>query len=612
MSFIRHEINSSISHLIGNDDGNDDDSDAQDNALSEDDDDNNDDDDDLIGDGAGLLEGTMDIYAVDDYQKITDSEDAENDSNNNNNNDNAAAGAESDSDAQRFKSLAMYDENGTLIVPRGALATTYSKDLKILDHVRRSLPSYDGNAILAPPKKRKTFNSRYNITAPLDRIRGPIYGQDDWIQNRNAASLAYDENARAKQTILKLVIPNSNPTPPPRGRRQIVVPPNSLTDVRFEEWMMLTTPELYTINVVSTFHLGSPISLHSLAQRLLGVAYSPLSFSALKLRNTLATFMIFLSGRVVCAGANSRMSSFIAAQSVVNLLKRCDIMAECLEFSEQNAVATATAGFNINLVELARAYPIHVYFEPKCFPGAMVRPMSSQLTYIVFKGNKKKENDECDTGAKIIITGVASRLDSLVAMRWIHSYMLWQFELQTEKFYYNEADYSRKEKQNDSIIESVCESICEVTQSCIASVIDKNISTSSSSSTSSTSSTSTPLQQQKSVLETIYAEHVDPINKTPCILVPDDDDPSNTPVTRALVKKERVAKSEHPALKNAHPYFRRVVALCESIGSSSTSASAAKALAPEVIDVEKWLEEDEKIYGTVLDGLKEINKKPNT
>lgn len=588
-NIVRAEIIGSISHLIGADDGNDDDSEALNGGgiVDSEDDDGAAEIGDAVCDG---LENFLDLDDVDDqYERISDDEieDLINDVTDDVNDLNES------SVTQTVVTTTTADTN--VSIPHGTSASIYAKDLKILEHVKRSLPKYDGTQLLVPIKKRKTLNSRYNIAAPLDRIRGPLYSPTDWIYKRGAASLAYDENARARQIILELVIENSPSIPPPRGTRRIVVLPHSLTDVRFEQWMMDTTPEIYGINTVTTFHFGTPVSLHRISQRLLGTAYSPLSFSALKMRDRLATYMIFLSGRVVCAGANNRLASFIACQTLVQLLKRCDMMVECLNFSEQNDVSTASAGFNINLIELARAYPIHVYYEPRCFPGAMMRFMSSQLVFIIFTG---KQTDTTNSGGKCIITGVSSRLDALVAWRWVHSYILWHFELKTEKFYYNEADYSRKERQRDSVIDSVCQSICEVTQACVANIINDSII--------NVDSENIDEQPRKSVLETIYADHLNPMKKDHCVLVDnidDDDDEKTENKQQPSVKIERDANDDdnHPALKDAHPYFRKIVALCKDIGMRG---SPKKNKVPEIIDVEKWFEKDDEIFETTLNAIK--------
>ena len=570
---VRGEIVSSISHLIGADDGDDDaDPEALGAGLSD-----HDEGSDIGGGGvdefaAGDLEDFFALTVVDDYERISDDEDE------------APPPPQTGFSEMNETDVAVQSEASSVAdCPPGTSPAVYLKNLKILEHAKRSLPAYDGSVLLAPSKRRKLQSGQHSV--PLDRIRGPVYGPHDWITMRGAASLVYDDNARARQTILKLVLPFSSSTPPPRGMRRVIVPPDSLTDVHFEQWQLLTTPELYTINVVSTFHLGSPIALHRFAQRLLGVAYSPLSFSALKLRDRLATYMIFLSGRVVCAGANSRMAAIIACQSLVTMLKRCDVMAECLNVSEQNDVATATAGFDINLVELARAYPLNVYYAPSCFPGAMMRFMSSQLVFIIFKRGK------------CIITGVASRLDSVVAWRWLHSNILWQFELRTEKYYYNEADYSRKERQHDSVIESVCQSICDVTKSAVESVLKR--------------SERGEGKLDRAAVERVYADHLAPPQHpaSVCLLEQvvvddDDDDKDDKSAIVPTIKRRRFSQPDSPVLSGAPAYFQNVVTLCETLGTDTSSTTTTAALkrsqtqSSDVIDVEQWLANYEAEHGT--------------
>ncbi len=585
--FIADAIGGIIGHLVNGDDGNDleaIDGPGDVDNINDDDDDSEDTDDSDKEEDTNLIVSNV-VGAVtevlgdeDELEEVSDGGDDEENDDNDITERSSVYLKGTDPLLNSLDAAAAEDE-----IPVGALSTWF-KDLKLLENARRNLPAHDARYLLAPKKKKKMYNRKFNIAAPLDRISGPVYGPDEWITNRDASSLVYDENARAKQAILRLVIPGSSAAPPPRGLGYVIVPPNSLTEVRFEAWMMLTTPELYTINVVSTFHLGGPISLHRLAQRLLGAAYSPLRFSALIIRDPLATYMIFLSGRVVVAGATSRMSSFIACQSLVGLLKRCDMMAEVLQFSEQNDVATASTGFAIDLVKLARAYPLYVYYEPKCFPGAMMRFMSSQLVMIIF------------TGGKLILTGVDKRRDSDIGWRWVHSYILWHFELKTERFYYNEADYSRKEKQRDSIVESVCQAICEITQSGVQDMIRRRAQLP---------------EAERMVFDAIYEEHLDPEKQIPCIILPDDDDDNDNngvgnddddntePLAKRpklemiggrTVKHERNVNLEHPALQDASPLFRRIVTMCSTL---DVDAEALALPTQNVFDVEKWLEEDE-------------------
>lgn len=308
-------------------------------------------------------------------------------------------------------------------------------------------------ADLVPRKRRRAARSSVNfgINAVLDRIDEPLYGEHDWIWNRDAAHTVTDEDARARQQILALTNMQTRALPPPRGTRKKYMIPLSLNNVRYECWMLLTTPKLYTTNVVSTFNLGVPVHLFYIINRMPGICFNPRCFAAAKLRCSKGTHLIFSGGSVVCAGANSVPMSRIACVECAYLLTRVQVMAEVSRFTVQNVVSTADAGFPIDLFELAIAYPINAHFDPECFPGLMFRLTTSQLVIIVFKSGK------------CIITGVDSRSKSLRAWRWFHSRVLWEFEMKSDVAHESEGDYRRRWRQKSSMIQSMCESVRDIT-----------------------------------------------------------------------------------------------------------------------------------------------------
>jgi len=331
------------------------------------------------------------------------------------------------------------------------------EDLQLLESARANI----GATNYRQPLKRAANERRYNfgIRTVLDVIRAPLYAPDDWIWQRGAARQVCDEDARAHQLILRQTLPRTSDRVPRRGDQRVVVPPRSLADVRFQRWMHQTTPRLWTTNVVSTFHLGNGIQLPELCRALAGVYANPRCFAAVKLTCDTATHLIFPGGSVVCPGASPLESARLACLNCTELLQRARFMVEFSHFTIQNVVSTAVAGFEINLRALARAYPLNAHYNPDCFPGLTFRTHTSQLVITVFK-----------TGC-CIIAGVTSRTDSLVAWRWFHSYILWQFEMHNGEAYTTEADYRRKTRSENSIVDSVCESLRDMTQAHVAKLL---------------------------------------------------------------------------------------------------------------------------------------------
>jgi hypothetical protein len=151
----------------------------------------------------------------------------------------------------------------------------------------------------------------------------------------------------------------------------------------------------------------------------------------------------------------------IACIELTTILNRVGIMAEVRDFAIQNVVSTAAAGFEVDLFELAQQYPINAHYDPDCFPGLTFRLTKGQLVFIVFKSGK------------CIITGVASRIDSLLAWRWFHSCVLWEFEMQRAAKHEDEADYRRRRRRESSIIKPMCESVRDLTVAHISRLLSK-------------------------------------------------------------------------------------------------------------------------------------------
>jgi len=300
-------------------------------------------------------------------------------------------------------------------------------------------------------RKRSRRQLNYGLTSLVDRIKEPLYDKDQWIWDRNAALTVTNEDARSHQIILARMNDESFAVPPRRGMQRRQRPPSSVAEARFDQWMCLTTPRLYTTNVIATFHLGHQVNLFSIVSKLGGVCFNPRCFAAAKLRCVRATHLIFSGGAVVCAGANSPQMANIACVECALLLNRVGVMSEMCNFSLQNVVSTADAGFEVDLFELSHAYPVNAHYDPHCFPGLMFRLTKGRLVFIVFKSGK------------CIIAGMSSRTDSLVAWRWFHSWVLWEFEMRSDARQEDEADYRRRRRREQSIIQPMCESLRDLT-----------------------------------------------------------------------------------------------------------------------------------------------------
>jgi TATA-box binding protein (TBP) (component of TFIID and TFIIIB) len=331
------------------------------------------------------------------------------------------------------------------------------EDLELLAEAKRQQGALDYTRPLLNKKRAKQYE--YGVAAVRDAIDAPLYGPHDWIWVRGAASQVYDNDARAHQYILRATLPRSSDAVPRRGEQRIVTPPKSIDKVVFHRWMHKTTPRLQTTNVVATFHLGNSVPLPDLCRTLAGVFANPRCFAAVKLTCDTATHLIFPGGSVVTPGASPFEAAHTACLNCTEMLQRSRFMVEFSQFSVQNIASTASAGFEINLRALARAYPLNVQYEPTCFPGLRFRTHIGRIVVTVYKAGR------------CILVGATSRTEALVAWRWFHSYVLWQFEMHNGEAYTTEADYRRRTQVENSIVDSVCESLRDMTQAHVATLL---------------------------------------------------------------------------------------------------------------------------------------------
>ena len=331
------------------------------------------------------------------------------------------------------------------------------EDMQLLRAARAAAGSIDYKQPLL--HKSKNAQHKYGMATMRDVIRAPRYEPDDWIWTRGAASLVYDEDARAHQRILQRTLPLSSDKVPRRGEQRVVVPPASLDKIHFHKWMHSTTPPLRPTNVVSTFHLGNSVQLPELCRALAGAYFNPLCFAAVKLTCDTATHLIFPGGSVVCPGAAPIEAAYLAGLNCTEILQRARFVVEFSQFCITNIASTAFAGFEIDLRALARAYPLNVLYDTDCFPGLRFRSYMGSIVVTVFK------NGRCN------VVGATSRADSLVFWRWLHSCVLWQFEMHNGEMYTTEADYRRRTQVENSIVDSMCESLRDMTQAHVAKLI---------------------------------------------------------------------------------------------------------------------------------------------
>ena len=188
---------------------------------------------------------------------------------------------------------------------------------------------------------------------------------------------------------------------------------------------MLMAPEVDTKvwskiqNVVVSANIFATLPLEKLAVVLDNSDYTPETFPGLiykvedeNLSFKKASFLLFSSGRVICAGTKSIKDSKAAVEHVVKDLKEVGIeINKKPQITVQNMVASGSVGGKLNLNEIVFLFE-NTEYEPEQFPGLVYKlkgeDVLQNITFLLF-----------GTG-KIVIAGAKSEKeikDSVVFLR---------------------------------------------------------------------------------------------------------------------------------------------------------------------------------------------------
>lgn len=143
------------------------------------------------------------------------------------------------------------------------------------------------------------------------------------------------------------------------------------------------------VNLVATASLGERIDLEGLGELSL-VNYDPTRYFCAYFKDETmeAKVSIFNSGKMIAVGAKSEEAARRDLMKVVKVLSKLGIVKKSRPVvTVQNVVITAELGSPINLEELQSVIPGFVY-EPEQFPGAIFRPIDSDVTVLVFASGK--------------------------------------------------------------------------------------------------------------------------------------------------------------------------------------------------------------------------------
>lgn len=161
-------------------------------------------------------------------------------------------------------------------------------------------------------------------------------------------------------------------------------------------------------NMVYTIDLGVPLSLAYIARKHFAfVEYNPKEFAhaIVRLRVPVVTVLLFSSGKGVCTAAKSPDEMMVALRHIRDMLHAVGICTPVVHSCLRNVVGSANLGVKLNLDLLAERLGEEASYEPELFPGLKYRPVTGEVTLLVF------------SSGKIVMTGCPSE-EALRAARW--------------------------------------------------------------------------------------------------------------------------------------------------------------------------------------------------
>lgn len=145
-------------------------------------------------------------------------------------------------------------------------------------------------------------------------------------------------------------------------------------------------------NVVLTADVGNRIECATLAPLLPNSEYNPKRFAALKHRirykGGAPTFLIYPSGKLVCAGAPSVEVARCAFQRLFTYMKRYQHLSRTDTITVENLVADGNLGKPLSLVTLAERFRGQCMYEPELFPALTLQMKHNNMCANIFSSGK--------------------------------------------------------------------------------------------------------------------------------------------------------------------------------------------------------------------------------
>ncbi|MFW9886879.1 MAG: hypothetical protein ACFFER_01780 [Candidatus Thorarchaeota archaeon] len=143
------------------------------------------------------------------------------------------------------------------------------------------------------------------------------------------------------------------------------------------------------VNLVATATIGESVNLQELA-RLPYITFNPSRYfcAYFKDESMESKVSLFPSGKMIAVGAKSEKSAKRDLRHVIHVLSKLEIVKKSKPtVTVQNIVVTIELHTSIHLEEMQESIPGIVY-EPEQFPGAIFRPLESDVTVLIFASGR--------------------------------------------------------------------------------------------------------------------------------------------------------------------------------------------------------------------------------
>ena len=142
--------------------------------------------------------------------------------------------------------------------------------------------------------------------------------------------------------------------------------------------------------VLSVTYEDTEFNLVKVANSLEGTVYNPKRFPGVvyKSSDPKASFLIFASGKMICAGARTMEDAKLAIKRLTTKLQKAGVKVKVEpRVKVQNIVASVNFGRKFDIEHIARSFE-NTEYEPEVFPGLVFRLEDPKAVLLLFVSGK--------------------------------------------------------------------------------------------------------------------------------------------------------------------------------------------------------------------------------